>query len=295
MKKSLIAALIIGGLIPETVLAQAYYNQGYYNAAPVATGYAQPYYQQPQQQQVYYQQQPQQQAYYQQPQVNYQPRQQAEPQKTQKAAQTQNTGLMIGPISVGADYVFGIASYKTENFEVPSALTGGEPYKASMRSFERNNHSLSFNLGFRPFKHLGIEAFYQQSLPQKKVAYTESYSYYPEFARGEYEISYKVYGLDLLGYMPMNDFIEVIASIGVGKYDAEAKVKVVAYENNSGNKIRTSSKTFSDSTFAYRIGGGVQFWLSRHLAFRLMGRWTQIGGDFMNYITEVNAGVRYHF
>ena len=55
------------------------------------------------------------------------------------------------------------------------------------------------------------------------------------------------------------------------------------------------SQTFEDSVVAYRIGGGLQFWLSRHMAFRVTGRWTSFGGDFADYITEVNLGVRYHF
>ena len=99
----------------------------------------------------------------------------------------------------------------------------------------------------------------------------------------------------MLGYVPINDDIEFIASIGVGKYDATAKVKIMAYEGISTNELRSTSKEFEDSSVAYRIGGGFQIWLSKHLTLRVMGRWSSIGGDFMSYITEINAGVRYHF
>lgn len=202
----------------------------------------------------------------------------------------------IGQISVGADYVRGYASYKTVDFVVDSALTGGEPYVSDTRDFDRGFNSISFNIGWRPLRYVGLEAFYSTSLDDNKVTHTESYTHYPEFARGEYSVSYKVYGLDLLGYIPINDYIEFIASIGVGKYDAKAKVKVNAYEDSiSFNPIRTTSKNFEDSAWAYRIGGGFQIWMSKHLALRVMGRWSQIGGDFMDYITEINVGVRYHF
>lgn len=201
-----------------------------------------------------------------------------------------------GQISVGADYVLGYALYETVDFVVDSVLTGGEPYVSDTRDFDRSFNSISFNIGWRPLRYVGLEAFYSASLDDNKVTHTESYTHYPEFARGEYSVSYKVYGLDLLGYVPINDYIEFIASIGVGKYDAKAKVKVNAYENSiSFNPVRTTSTSFEDSSWAYRIGGGFQIWMSKHLALRVMGRWSQIGGDFMNYITEINVGVRYHF
>ena len=274
MKKSFIIALLVSSILPATVFAQ-YYNQGYYGGAPYyGTGYVQPAYNQG-----YY---PQQAAY------------QAQPQ-AKPTARPQQQGRTISPFSMGGDYVFGYASFKDTAFDVPSALTDGDNYSSTARSFDRKHHSVGFNLGFRPLKNIGVEAFYQRSLPQNKVSYTESYSYYPEFARGEYDVNYKVYGVDLLGFLPINDYIELIASIGVGKYDVVAKVKVVAYEDTTYTKLKESSLKMEDSKMAYRIGAGFQFWVSKHLAFRVMGRWTQIGGDVMNYITEVNSGIRYHF
>ena len=279
MKKSFITILLMSSVLPTLCFAQ-YYNQGYYSPTPYYNmGYAPTYTQGSYPAQ-----------------AAYQTRQQAQQQARPKQAQSQETsGRVISPFSMGADYVFGYASFKKTPFTVPSALTDGNDYSSTTRSFDRKLHSVGFNLGFRPFKNIGIEAFYQQSLPQKKVSYTESYSYYPEFARGEYELNYKVYGVDLLAYMPINDYIEFIASIGVGKYDVEAKVKVVAYEDTSYTKLKENSVKLTDSSLAYRLGGGFQLWMSKHLAFRLMGRWIQIGGDVMNYITEVNAGIRYHF
>ena len=279
MKRSFILTLLMGGIFPSLCFAQ-YYNQGYYGASPYYnTGYAPAY------NQGYYPAQ-----------AAYQAQQTAQQQtRPQQAQNRQTSARTISPFSMGADYVFGYTSFKKTSFNVPSALTDGNDYSSTTRSFDRKLHSIGFNLGFRPFKHIGIEAFYQRSLPQNKVSYTESYSYYPEFARGEYKLDYKVYGIDLIGYMPINDFIELIASIGVGKYDVEAKVKVVAYEDTSYTKLKENSIKLTDSSLAYRLGGGFQLWMSKHLAFRLMGRWIQIGGDVMNYITEVNAGIRYHF
>lgn len=283
MKKHFITSLLLGSLIPAVSSAQ-YYNQGYYNTGTypqnpqIQMGYNQPYYY------------PQQAMPTAQTNHNYGNSNYYKPHTVQQKKQRE-----FGSISVGADYVIGYSSYTESSFAVESALTGGESFVSDTRDFDRSLNSVSFNLGWRPFRNLGIEAFYSASLGDNKVEYTESYSHYPEFARGEYEVTYKVMGLDLLGFLPINDYIEFIASIGVGKYDAKAKVKVVAYEDNSYNNLRSVSKEFEDSAVAYRIGGGFQIWMSKHLTFRLMARWTQIGGDFMDYITEINAGVRYHF
>ena len=285
MKKICFLAVLFAGALPAAVWAQAYYNGGYYNVGAYGVaGYAKP-------------------------QPAYTPAQSVSGKQSNSALQNYFPGgsyyappapssrkrREIGQISVGADYVLGYASYETVDFVVDSALTGGQDYVSDTRDLDRSFNSISLNIGWRPLRYLGIEAFYSTSLDEDKVTYVESYSHYPEFARGEYSVSYKVYGLDLLGYIPITDDIEFIASIGVGKYDAKAKIKVMAYEGSSSNNLRSTSKEFEDSSVAYRIDGGAQIWLSKHLAFRAMVHWTRIGGDFMDYITEVNAGVRYHF
>lgn len=278
MRKYIATSIIIGSLLPYASYAQ-YYNQGYYGYGSYP-------------QAVYHQPQATPQSYQQRGQLNpsYSSGTYYAPHKVAPKKERE-----FGSISVGADYIIGYASYAETDFTIESALTGGEEFISDTREFDRSLNSLSLNLGWRPLRHFGIEAFYSTTLGDNKVEYTESYSFFPEFARGEYEVTYKAFGIDLLGFIPINDYIEFIASIGVGKYDAKAKVKVVAYEDNSYNNLRSIDKNFEDSSVAYRIGGGMQIWLSKHLTFRLMARWTQIGGEFMDYITEVNAGVRYHF
>ena len=278
MRKYIATSIIIGSLLPYASYAQ-YYNQGYYGYGSYP-------------QAVYHQPQATPQSYQQRGQLNpsYSSGTYYAPHKVAPKKERE-----FGSISVGADYIIGYASYAETDFTIESALTGGEEFISDTREFDRSLNSLSLNLGWRPLRHFGIEAFYSTTLGDNKVEYTESYSFFPEFARGEYEVTYKAFGIDLLGFIPINDYIEFIASIGVGKYDAKAKVKVVAYEDNSYNNLRSIDKNFEDSSVAYRIGGGMQIWLSTHLTFRLMARWTQIGGEFMDYITEVNAGVRYHF
>lgn len=284
MKKALVLAVLWSGVFPASVNAQAYYNGNYYNnGAYGLSGYTSQASYTSAQYVSGNQNNASLQNYF--PGSNYYEPHKIEPKKQRE----------IGSISVGADYVLSYASYETVDFVIDPALTGGSSYVSDTRDFDRRFNSISLNIGWRPLRYLGFEAFYSTSLDEDKVTYTESYSHFPEFARGEYSVSYKVYGLDLLGYVPITDDIEFIASVGVGKYDAKAKVKIMAYEDTSHTNIRSSGKEFEDSATAYRIGGGFQIWLSKHLTLRVMGRWTNIGGDFMSYITEINAGVRYHF
>jgi opacity protein-like surface antigen len=279
MKKSFVFGLMMGMALPVTVAAQNYYDPGFYanQNSYAGNAYGQGYRRQTMQNQI----------------------RQNSPTSSSNyyAPHTMSTRPQreIRPFSIGADYVLGYGSYKTVDFQLDSSLTDGQTYNSDTRDLDRSFNSASFNLGWRPSRYFGIEAFYLRSFSDKQVSYIESYTDYPEFARGEYEVSYTAIGGDLLLFYPANDFIELLASIGVGKYDFEAKVKITAYEDNTHTSLRSNSKTFEDSILGYRIGGGFQIWLSKHIAFRATGRWTYLGGDYMNYITEVNAGIRYHF
>ncbi|MBR1948177.1 MAG: hypothetical protein IKA30_00110 [Alphaproteobacteria bacterium] len=294
MKKvSFVMTLIISGVISTSALAQNYYDPGFYQNDGYGYnngGYAyQQGYNYPQNYGYYFQQPNRQQPsqyYAQQPQKNLNP--------TKINNERQQKG--VGTVSIGADYVLGYSKFESKKYNLGEIINGGGDYKFSTSDFERRSNSVSLNMGWRPFKYIGIEAFYLTSLDKSQDENVLSNTYYPEYAGVEKEVSYKSYGLDILGYYPMNDYIEFLASIGVGKYDVEADIVVSARDVGvTPSIIRSKSQSFEDSVTAYRIGGGFQFWLSKHLAFRVMGRWTNLGGDFIKYITEVNIGVRYHF
>ena len=287
MKKFCFVSLIgVLSLAAFSAFAQNYYDQNFYqNQSPNYAGYATPRYNyQPayaQQNYGYYAQQ-------------YRPAEQVIKENGQPKVETKRRG--VGTLSVGADYVLGYASFLNADYSLEEIIAGGNEFTFDTRDFDKNIQGLSVNLGWRPFTYIGIEAFYLMSLDSNKKENVLSNTYFPEFATSEFDVAYKAYGVDIVGYYPINDYIELLASIGVGKYDVEADVTVSARDVGvSPNVLRSVTKTFEDSVQAYRIGGGVQIWLSKYLAFRLTGRWTQLGGDFVDYITEVNAGVRYHF
>lgn len=197
--------------------------------------------------------------------------------------------------SIGLDYVIGSNSMVKQDFSLESPLLGGETYYANTDKFEDTIDSLNFNLGFRPWKYLGFEAFYQQSLSDNQIKYQESYSADRRFAQAEYEVKYKAYGLDLIGYIPVASRLELLATAGMAQYDFDAKVDLNGYKSTSMNKYNANSLKISDSKFAFRYGGGAQIWLSQRLAFRAMYRYTSIGGDYFDDISEISLGLRYNF
>lgn len=197
--------------------------------------------------------------------------------------------------SLGFDYVIGKTSMVKKEFTLDNPLVGGEAYSGNTDKFEDSLDSLNFNFGYRPFKYLGFEVFYQQSLSDNQVQYQESYSADSRFAQAEYDVKYKAYGLDVLGYIPVASRLDLFATLGIANYDFDAEVKFNAYKNTSLNKYRVNSLKMSESKVAFRYGGGAQVWLSQRLAFRAMYRFTSIGGKYFDDISEIALGLRYNF
>ena len=197
--------------------------------------------------------------------------------------------------SVGFDYVIGSASLVEQEFTLANPLNGGFPYKGNTDKFEDSIDSLNVNIGWRPFRYLGFEAFFQHSLSDNQVKYQESYSLDPRFAMAEYDLKYMAYGLDAVVYIPVFSRLDILGTVGVANYDFNADAEFSSYNTTSNNKVRGNSVSFDESKVAFRYGGGAQVWLSQRLAFRAMYRYTSIGGDLIDDISEISLGLRYNF
>lgn len=197
--------------------------------------------------------------------------------------------------SMGFDYVIGSASLVEQNFTLDNPLPGGQPYTGNTDKFEDSIDSINVNVGWRPFRYLGFEAFYQQSLSDNQIKYQESYSLDTRFALAEYNMKYTAYGLDAVVYIPVFSKLDILGTVGVANYDFSADVDFSSYNVDSRNKVRGNSIKFDESKTAFRYGAGAQVWLSQRLAFRAMYRYTSIGGDFIDDISEVALGLRYNF
>lgn len=123
----------------------------------------------------------------------------------------------------------------------------------------------SINIGSKITKNFGVEASTQNS------AKNESYGV---------DLSYNGYGLDVFGYLPVNNNVELFASAGVGFYKFE--MEGYGYSDNE------------DKT-AFRVGAGAQYNFDDNWAIRGMLRHIFVDSYAVDTLTELSAGIKYNF
>ncbi len=197
--------------------------------------------------------------------------------------------------SIGFDYVIGTAGIADQDITMSSPLPGGADFTTKASNFDDGVDSLNGNIGFRPFRYLGFEAFYQKSLENNDVQHSESYAGYDKFAQAEYSMKYDAYGIDALVYVPVATWFEFLGSVGFAQYEFDAELKLNGYRNDTRDLYRSVPYKINESKTALRYGAGAQIWLSKRLAFRAMYRYADIGGTFLEDIQEISLGVRYNF
>lgn len=141
------------------------------------------------------------------------------------------------------------------------------------------NHQFNtgdINVGVRMGKYMGVEAFFQKSMEEKKTVFNTIKT----------KADFYAYGLDLMGYMPVHEKIELIGALGVAQYDVTAK----AHNTETGAKIHND-----DSGFGIRMGAGVQYNITDNVAVRALGRYTWLDVDNVNHLKEFVIGARYSF
>jgi len=183
---------------------------------------------------------------------------------------TLNANAMDLKPYVGLDYSYVKAS--TNNIVVEDVLVSSEFYEDSF-------HSAVVNAGIKLHKNVGLEAFYQKSSKEDgKLASLNIGG--TTVGTDKLETSFDAYGLDLQGYLPLNENIELIGSAGLGQY--KFKMKGFGY-------------TAKDDETGYRLGLGTQYNINEHFALRGMIRYNIIDSDAVDDIKEFSLGIRYNF
>ena len=130
--------------------------------------------------------------------------------------------------------------------------------------------------GLRIGRNWGVEVFYQTSNTAKKTADDEWRT----------EGDYTAYGVDALGFLPLNDQLELVAAAGVGKYEFDVKLKY-------SDGIHEFSG--SDDNVGYRFGTGAQYNITGHWALRGMVRYVVLDSEYIDDMLEFSLGMRYTF
>lgn len=147
-------------------------------------------------------------------------------------------------------------------------------------------------IGARINQNWGIEAFYQMTGDEKKSKNVG------DGLKFESTVNYKAYGLDIIRYIPLNQDVELMAALGLGQYDFEAKGQLL----NANNpyyppiwRIDEEEKKKFDS-LGVRLGIGVQYNIDENIALLGMFRYVHMtDDDYVKNLMEASLGVRYTF
>ena len=137
----------------------------------------------------------------------------------------------------------------------------------------------SLNAGAKFNQNFGIEAFIQQSSEETK---TDDWD-------DKEKIQFNAIGIDLIGYLPVSQELELLASLGLAQYNFNEKS---TYEDEY--YIYTDKDNLN--TMGYRFGIGAQYNINEHIALRAMARYIKFSDDdIIKNMTELSLGLRYMF
>lgn len=156
---------------------------------------------------------------------------------------------------IGVDYAFDRADYKKE-----------------AKQLKKNYNSFLINLGVRTMRYAGMEAFFQQSGNVKSF----------KNSGNEVKTRFYAFGADMYGYLPIGcDGFNLLGTAGLANYNIKAKYP----QKGSDDKNR----------MGYRIGAGMQYDFTNHIAARVMGRYNYLNAKHLKDLKEVTVGMRYSF
>lgn len=169
-------------------------------------------------------------------------------------------------------------------------------------ALDNKNTAGSLVLGAKINRYFGVEAFYQIS--DKKDSTTKKNGTLPISIPVEYNdiykgsMKYRAFGIDLQGYLPITQEIELLASLGMAKYYFDVTgsfQRSFPYEGFGGSSLNEIWKEDGDS-LGIRLGIGVQYNVTDNIALRAMARYIKMNDDdYVKNLTELSLGLRYMF
>ena len=169
---------------------------------------------------------------------------------------------------------------------VSTGISRADSYKYSpymgldyvFSEFSANSYSPHYNgagihIGSDYSKYFVTEIFFNQSNHDAKST-----------SLGKLKTSYRSYGLDLTGYLPLDcdQKFSLLATIGAGEYIYKITHRPQTRHNESGH--------------GYRYGAGFKYMFDKHFALKLIGRYTKFDKTHLyDHAAEYNASIEYHF
>lgn len=160
--------------------------------------------------------------------------------------------------------------------------------------FKDNSFGLAGIVGVKFHKYFGIEGFYRRTFEESKVtriAESDSSSTAVYDVEGKTLLS--AYGADLLAFLPIENQLDLLASVGVGQYTFKTTIKDQISIASIYNNYIANKKT---DTTGLRIGAGLQYNIKEELYMRGMVRFVKMcDDDYIKHLVEVSLGLYYMF
>ena len=158
------------------------------------------------------------------------------------------------------------------NVYVPYIGVDGIYNVAKAKQIKPQYYGAAVNLGTTYNQYFGTEIFYHQTGSKvKKISDDE-----------KFKTSYRAYGLDLIGYLPVATNFKLTANIGVATYVFKEKT--------------TGKKHSDDEGYGYRFGAGFMYDLSKNISLRALARYINFDHiSDVDHEAEYVLGLRYYF
>lgn len=176
------------------------------------------------------------------------------------------------------------------------------PVEVRSNNIFDDQDNIGIIIGTRPHPNFGIEAFYNRTFNESETIHVDQNALASSSFHvvNTYVSKYQAFGVDVIGYLPVTDFFDFVAFVGLGQYyfenDVTHQVADVSGGSGSGNPyFDTLKSNFDDDKLAWRIGGGLQVNIGRGVALRALYRYINLDSAYIKNLQEFSLGVKFVF
>ena len=174
-----------------------------------------------------------------------------------------------------AAFCYSSNTFASENFDYTAYVGLDYAFSdAKAKGVEPGYNLLNFNVGTKYNNFFGTEAFFEQSSTD-----TKKFN-----ASDKLKTSYRAYGIDVFGYLPLGCYhtFDLLGTVGLGEYVFKEKI------NNE--------KHNSEHAWGYRAGVGIVYNIDENVSMRAVARYVGLNDiTKIDHLYEYSVGLRYHF
>ncbi len=214
-----------------------------------------------------------------------------------RAANNQLRKLNYFKYYVGFDYNIAKQSSASSDLTFDDIHFAQSPIHINSDSIIDDQDNLSFVLGSRVSKYWGLEAFYETTYKDNNTTQIDNniINNVDYYMMNDYLTSYRAFGVDFIGYVPLSSFFDVLGSLGVAQYKVENATRFSIYNIDGTQLVDVIGQNFDEDKIGWRIAAGAQMNIAEGVALRAMYRYISLGGDIVDDMKEFSIGVRFLF